>query len=81
MENIFSALVKKGGKVWVLDRSVFLTVMMRSAQERLEGNIRFLRKVSVLQKLPEPKEQILAKISDLLRVVSLALNLKITKQV
>lgn len=66
----FYVAVKKGGKVWVLDRSVFLTVMMRTAQEHLEGNIRFLRRVSVLQKLPEPKDHVLAKISDLIRVVS-----------
>lgn len=64
-------LVKKGGKVWVLDRSVFLTIMMRTAQEQLESNIRFLERVSVLQKLPEPKDHVLAKISDLLRIVSI----------
>lgn len=61
--------MKKGGKVWVLDRSVFLTIMMRSAQERVEGNVRFLRQVSVLQKLPEPRDHLLTKISDLIHVV------------
>lgn len=61
--------MKKGGKVWVLDRSVFLTVMMKTVQERLEGNVRFLQRVSVLQKLPEPKDHVLAKISDIIRVV------------
>lgn len=44
--------------------------MMRTAQEQLEGNIRFLQRVSVLQKLPEPKDHVLAKISDLIRIVS-----------
>lgn len=68
--------VKKGGKVWVLDRSVFLTVMMRTAQERLEGNVRFLQQVSVLQKLPEPKDHVLAKISDLIRVVNIPARMK-----
>ncbi|KAK2587909.1 hypothetical protein KPH14_004002 [Odynerus spinipes] len=72
--------VKKSGKVWVLDRSVFLMVMMRSAQERLEGNIRFLRQVSVLQKLPEPKDQILGKISDLIRVEFFPAGAKIVRQ-
>lgn len=61
--------VKTNGKVWVLDRSVFLTIMIRTAQEQLEGNIRFLQRVSVLQKLPEPKDHVLAKISDLIRIV------------
>lgn len=56
--------------MWVLDRSVFLTVMIDTTQKRLEGNIRFLKQVSVLQKLPEPKDHVLAKISDLLRVVN-----------
>lgn len=46
--------------------------MMKSAQERLEGNIRFLQRVSVLQKLPEPKDHVLAKISDLIRVVNIS---------
>ena len=70
MFNIIILLVKNGGKVWVLDRSVFLTIMMRRAQDRLENNIRFLKRVSVLQKLPEPKEHVLSKISDLIKVVS-----------
>lgn len=61
--------VKTNGKVWVLDRSVFLTIMIKTAQEQLEGNIRFLQRVSVLQKLPEPKDHVLAKISDLIRIV------------
>jgi len=69
LDPISVILVKKGGKVWVLDRSVFLTIMMRTAQEQLESNIRFLQRVSVLQKLPEPKDHVLAKISDLLRIV------------
>ncbi|KAG7188202.1 hypothetical protein KM043_016077 [Ampulex compressa] len=72
--------VKKGGKVWVLDRSVFLTVMMRTAQERLEGNVRFLQRVSLLQKLPEPKDHVLAKISDLIRVEFFPAGAKIVRQ-
>lgn len=64
--------VKSGGKVWVLDRGVFRTVMMRSVQDRLQANIRFLRRITIFQSLPEPKELVLAKISDLLRVVSVS---------
>ncbi|CAL7947696.1 unnamed protein product [Xylocopa violacea] len=79
-KRLRSISVKKGGKVWVLDRSVFLTVMMRTAQERLDGNVRFLRQVSVLQKLPEPKDHVLAKISDLLRVEFYPAGAKIVRQ-
>ncbi|XP_012273063.1 cGMP-dependent protein kinase 1 isoform X2 [Orussus abietinus] len=79
-KRLRSISVKKGGKVWVLDRSVFLTVMMRSAQDRLEGNIRFLRGVSVLQKLPEPRELLLAKISDLIRVEFFPADARIVRQ-
>lgn len=43
---------------------------MRTAQEQLESNIRFLHRVSVLQKLPEPKDHVLTKISDLIRIVN-----------
>lgn len=53
---------------------------MRSAQDRLEGNLRILRKVSVLQKLPEPKEHVFAKISDLIRVEFFPAGAKIVKQ-
>ncbi|XP_076160830.1 cGMP-dependent protein kinase 1 [Ptiloglossa arizonensis] len=72
--------VKKAGKVWVLDRSVFLTIMMRSVQERVEGNVRFLRRVSVLQKLPEPRDHLLAKISDLIHVEFFPPGAKIVRQ-
>lgn len=44
--------------------------MMRTAQDRLEGHLKFLRQITVLQKLPEPKEHVLAKISELIKVVS-----------
>ena len=47
---------------------------------KLEGNIRFLRQVSVLQKLPEPKDHLLAKISDLLRVEFFPAGAKIVRQ-
>ncbi|CAK9821940.1 cGMP-dependent protein kinase, isozyme 1 [Anthophora retusa] len=79
-KRLRSISVKDGGKVWVLDRSVFLTVMMQTAQERLEGNVRFLRQVSVLQKLPEPKDHVLAKISDLIRVEFFPAGAKIVRQ-
>ncbi|XP_043605693.1 cGMP-dependent protein kinase 1-like isoform X1 [Bombus pyrosoma] len=79
-KRLRSISVKKGGKVWVLDRSVFLTVMIDTTQKRLEGNIRFLKQVSVLQKLPEPKDHVLAKISDLLRVEFYPAGAKIVTQ-
>ncbi|XP_018363747.1 PREDICTED: cGMP-dependent protein kinase 1-like isoform X2 [Trachymyrmex cornetzi] len=79
-KRLRSISVKKAGKVWVLDRSVFLTIMMRTAQEQLEGNIRFLQRVSVLQKLPEPKDHVLAKISDLIRVEFFPAGAKILRQ-
>ncbi|XP_076626796.1 cGMP-dependent protein kinase, isozyme 1 [Colletes latitarsis] len=79
-KRLRSISVKKFGKVWVLDRSVFLTIMMRTAQERVEGNVRFLRRVSVLQKLPEPKDHLLAKICDLIRVEFFPAGTKIVRQ-
>ncbi|KAL6418039.1 hypothetical protein ACFW04_012386 [Cataglyphis niger] len=79
-KRLRSINVKTNGKVWVLDRSVFLTIMMRTAQEQLEGNIRFLQRVSVLQKLPEPKDHVLAKISDLIRIEFFPAGAKILRQ-
>lgn len=44
--------------------------MMKSVKDKLEDNLRFLKRVSVLQNLPEPKEHVLSKISDLVKIVS-----------
>ncbi|XP_069125517.1 cGMP-dependent protein kinase 1-like [Argopecten irradians] len=54
-------------KVWVLDRRVFQAIMMKTGMQRQEENIRFLRSVPLLKKLPTEK---LAKIADVLEVVS-----------
>lgn len=55
-------------KVWVLDRRVFQQIMMRTGLQRLEDNIYFLRSVPLLHNL---SNDVLAKIADVLEVVSL----------
>lgn len=55
-------------KVWVLDRRVFQQIMMRTGLQRLEDNINFLRFVPLLHNL---SNDVLAKIADVLEVVSL----------
>ena len=55
-------------KVWVLDRRVFQQIMMRTGLQRLEDNINFLRSVPLLHNL---SNDVLAKIADVLEVVSL----------
>ncbi|XP_024941303.1 cGMP-dependent protein kinase, isozyme 1 isoform X2 [Cephus cinctus] len=65
MKRMRSIDVKKGGKVWVIDRSAFMAAMIKSAQLNVEDNIRLLRRISILQCLPD---QVLAKISDLINV-------------
>lgn len=57
-----------GSKVWVLDRRVFQQIMMRTGLQRLEDNINFLRFVPLLHNL---SNDVLAKIADVLEVVSL----------
>ncbi|XP_021352271.1 cGMP-dependent protein kinase 1-like [Mizuhopecten yessoensis] len=52
-------------KVWVLDRRVFQAIMMKTGIQRQDENIRFLRSVPLLKKLPTEK---LAKIADVLEV-------------
>ncbi|XP_033750049.1 cGMP-dependent protein kinase 1-like isoform X1 [Pecten maximus] len=52
-------------KVWVLDRRVFQAIMMKTGIQRQEENIRFLRSVPLLKKLPTEK---LSKIADVLEV-------------
>ncbi|XP_015520818.1 cGMP-dependent protein kinase, isozyme 1 [Neodiprion lecontei] len=79
-KRLRSIQVKSGGKVWILDRGVFRTVMMRSVQDRLQSNIRFLRRITIFQSLPEPKDHVLAKISDLLRVEFFPAGTRIVRQ-
>ncbi|KAG9485194.1 hypothetical protein GDO78_008338 [Eleutherodactylus coqui] len=52
-------------KIWVLDRQVFQTIMMSSAQAQHQEYFSFLRSVSLLKDLPEEK---LSKIVDCLEV-------------
>ncbi|CAD5111405.1 DgyrCDS715 [Dimorphilus gyrociliatus] len=51
------------GKLWVLDRKVFKTIMMKSGLERQDRYMKYLEKVELLEKLG--KEQ-LAKIADVI---------------
>ncbi|KAG1659908.1 cGMP-dependent protein kinase, isozyme 1 [Nymphon striatum] len=51
--------------VWVLDRRVFQSIMMRTGIQRQEENISFLRSVPLLSTL---SNEILAKIADVLEV-------------
>jgi cGMP-dependent protein kinase len=60
--------VVSDSKVWVLDRRVFQQIMMRTGLQRLEDNINFLRFVPLLHNL---SNDVLAKIADVLEVVSL----------
>lgn len=63
---IFSVI--DDAKVWVLDRRVFQQIMMRTGLQRLEDSLQFLKSVPLLQSL---SPNILAKIADVLQVVSL----------
>ena len=64
----FPYTVLSNSKVWVLDRRVFQQIMMRTGLQRLEDNINFLRSVPLLHNL---SNDVLAKIADVLEVVSL----------
>lgn len=55
--------MKEGGKVWVLDRSSYVTAMMKTAQEATEDNIRMLKRIPPLKDLPQ---HVLSKISSLM---------------
>jgi cGMP-dependent protein kinase len=52
----------------VLDRRVFQQIMMRTGLQRLEDNVNFLSSVPLLRNL---SNDVLAKIADVLEVVSL----------
>ena len=54
-------------RVWVLNRQVFQQIMMRTRLQDIEEKVRFLRSNPLLKDL---SSDILAKMSDLLQVVS-----------
>ncbi|XP_014488986.1 PREDICTED: cGMP-dependent protein kinase, isozyme 1 [Dinoponera quadriceps] len=64
-KRLSSIDVQTDGKVWVLDRKVFLAIMQRTDEEFTQYNIQVLRRISVLRTLPE---EVLAKMSDLIVV-------------
>ncbi|RUS83665.1 hypothetical protein EGW08_008571, partial [Elysia chlorotica] len=53
--------------LWVLDRRVFQTIMMKTGLQKREENMAFLKSVPLLKNLPSDK---LAKIADVLEYVS-----------
>ncbi|XP_003699906.2 cGMP-dependent protein kinase, isozyme 1 isoform X1 [Megachile rotundata] len=57
--------VSTDGKVWVLDRHMFRTIMARSNEESVQYNLKLLRQIEVFSDLPE---EALLKICDLVAV-------------
>ncbi|EFN77616.1 cGMP-dependent protein kinase, isozyme 1 [Harpegnathos saltator] len=64
-KRLSSIDVQTDGKVWVLDRKIFLAIMQRTDEECTQYNLQVLRRISVLRTLPE---EVLAKMSDLIVV-------------
>ncbi|CAK9300083.1 unnamed protein product [Gordionus sp. m RMFG-2023] len=52
-------------KIWVLDRKIFQTIMMKTGLQRQDENIKLLRSVPLLQNLPDDK---LAKLAGILEL-------------
>ncbi|XP_054724471.1 cGMP-dependent protein kinase, isozyme 1-like [Uloborus diversus] len=52
-------------KVWMMDRKAFHTIMMKTGLQRREDNLKFLKSVPLLEKLPD---EILTKVADALEV-------------
>jgi cGMP-dependent protein kinase len=59
--------VVTNARVWVLNRQVFQQIMMRTRLQDIEDKVKFLRSHPLLRDL---STDILAKMSDLLKVVS-----------
>jgi cGMP-dependent protein kinase len=60
--------VVTNARVWVLNRQVFQQIMMRTRLQDIEDKVKFLRSHPLLKDL---STDILAKMSDLLQVVSI----------
>ena len=63
----FTFSVKKGGKVWVLDRNAFEAAVLQKSELKNCDEIDQLRRISIFNPLPK---HILSKISQLIQVVS-----------
>ncbi|KAL2720970.1 hypothetical protein V1478_010016 [Vespula squamosa] len=64
-KRLCSIDVQSNGKVWVLDRKSFTTIIWRSMRESTEYNLQLLRQIEILKELPE---EVLSKMSDLIVV-------------
>lgn len=62
-----SIRVLSDARLWVLDRRVFQQIMMRTGMQRIENSVQFLKSVPLLRNL---SDEVLAKIADVLEVVS-----------
>jgi cGMP-dependent protein kinase len=59
--------VVEDGEVWVLDRKVFQSIMLRTGLQRIEDNLSFLKSVPLLTNI---SHSLLSKIADSLQPVS-----------
>lgn len=57
--------INHDSRVWVLDRTGFKQIMMRTGLQRIEENIKFLKNIDLLKKL---SDAVLVKIADVLEV-------------
>lgn len=58
--------INHDSRVWVLDRTGFKQIMMRTGLQRIEENVKFLKNIDLLKKL---SDAVLVKIADVLEVV------------
>ncbi len=59
------------GEVWVLERSVFQQIMMRTGMQKLQEQVRFLRTVPLFKHMSEDQ---LLRLSDAFEVVGLRIS-------
>ncbi|KZC13246.1 cGMP-dependent protein kinase, isozyme 1 [Dufourea novaeangliae] len=65
------------GKIWILDRHVFQTIMAKSSEETMEQNLLLLRKIPIFKDFPE---EALLKISDLIVVEFYKSNMYVIRE-
>ncbi|XP_050577237.1 cGMP-dependent protein kinase 1-like isoform X1 [Bombus affinis] len=64
-KRLCSIHASTNAKVWVLERQVFQTVMLKDNEESLEHNLKILRQIEIFKDL---SEEVLQKICDLITV-------------
>lgn len=69
----FVPSARTDGKLWVMNRQIFQTIMLKNNEETMEHNLNIVRRIEIFKDL---SDEVLLKICDLIMVVRVKFKLR-----